>query len=109
MKNLTYVWTILLKNYTSSIVLENCCITAKYQPPLVQNGQKIPVGLDLKTGVPVKKKLSVYLKYTKSPSRSKFTTRTHACIKSRSVKVEISQNYFIVSGWAVGRFKQVRQ
>ena len=42
-------------------------------------------------------------------SRSKFTTRAHACIKSRSVKVEIPQNNFIVSGWAVGRFKQVRQ
>ena len=37
------------------------------------------------------------------------STIAHAYNKLRSVKVEIPQNNFIVSGWAVGRFKQVRQ
>ena len=38
---------------TSKIVLQNSELTAKYQHPLVQIGQKIPEGLDLQMGVPV--------------------------------------------------------
>ena len=45
-----------------------------------------------------------FMSHPKVRSRSKFTTRGHACIKSRSVKVEIPQNNLIVSVQAVGRF-----
>ena len=44
---------LLPKKYTSRIVLQNSELTAKYQHPLVQIGQKIPEGLDLQMGVPV--------------------------------------------------------
>ena len=40
-------------NYTSRIVPQNSELTAKYQHPLVQMGQKIPEGLDLQMGVPL--------------------------------------------------------
>ena len=50
---------LLPKKYTSRIVLQNSELTAKYQHPLVQIGQKIPEGLDLQMGVPVQNKLSV--------------------------------------------------
>ena len=39
------------QKYTSRIVLQNSELTAKYQHPLVQIGQKIPEGLDLQMGV----------------------------------------------------------
>ena len=51
------VRTVLLlrlpKKYTSKIVLLKSELTAKYQLPLVQFGQKIPEGLDLEMAVPV--------------------------------------------------------
>ena len=43
----------LPQKYTSRIVLQNSELTAKYQHPLVQIGQKIPEGLVLQMGVPV--------------------------------------------------------
>ena len=52
----------LPQKYTSRIVLQNSELTAKYQHPLVQIGQKIPEGLVLQMGVPVKNKLSVFWK-----------------------------------------------
>ena len=39
-----------MKIFFSRIVLKNYCMTAKYQPLLVQNGPKIPEGLDLGCG-----------------------------------------------------------